>query len=33
MQLTIEAAFKNIATQDQEALELFFIVSLFPGGI
>lgn len=33
MQLTIEAAFKNIASQDQEALELFFIVSLFPGGI
>jgi hypothetical protein len=33
MRLTIEAAFKNIADNDQEALELFFIVSMFPAGI
>ena len=33
MRLTIEAAFKNIAKNDHEALELFFIVSMFPGGL
>ena len=33
MRLTIEAAFNNIAKNDHEALELFFIVSMFPGGI
>jgi hypothetical protein len=33
MRLTIEAAFNNIAKNDHEALELFFIVSMFPGGL
>lgn len=33
MRLTIEAAFNNMANNDHEALELFFIVSMFPGGL
>jgi len=33
MRISIEAAFNNMAENCSEALELFFIVSMFPGGI
>ena len=33
MRMSIETAFKNIAENDEGALNLFFIVSTFPGGI
>jgi hypothetical protein len=31
--MSIEAAFNNIAENDPEALDLFFIVSMYPGGL
>jgi len=33
MRMSIEAAFNNIAENDSEALDLFFIVSMYPGGL
>jgi hypothetical protein len=33
MRISMEAAFKRIEQDDEEALDLFFIVSMFPGGI
>ena len=33
LRISIEAAFKNIADNDKEALDLFFIISMFPSGI
>jgi hypothetical protein len=33
MRLSIEAAFNNIANHDPEALKLFFMISMFPGGL
>lgn len=33
MRMSIEAAFTNIADTDPDALDLFFIVSMYPGGL
>ena len=33
MRMSIEAAFTNISENDPEALDLFFIVSMYPGGL
>ena len=33
MRMSMETAFNNIAENEEEALDLFFIVSLFPAGI
>lgn len=33
MRISVEAAFKNISDTDKEALDLFFILSMFPGGL
>lgn len=33
MRISMEAAFKKIEAEDEEALDLFFIVSLFAGGV
>ena len=33
MRMSTETAFQHIAENDEEALNLFFIVSMFPGGV
>jgi len=33
MRISMEASFKRVEQDDEEALDLFFIVSMFPGGI
>ena len=33
MRISMEAAFKRVEKDDEEALDLFFIISMFPGGV